>query len=231
MSSDSLRGLALETTSRRGEVALVEHGRVVSAEAFQTGLKHTAQLLPLVDRLCAARRWAPRAISEIYVSAGPGAFTGTRIGVTFAKTFAFAAGARVVAVPTPRVVVENAPPEATRALVVVDARRGKTWVQAFNRSPLGWEPAGESVLAALSEILAREQRPIWLIGEGIAYHSEQIDGNDKGIVICPDHQPRAQVVASIGWSMARRGAVTDPFLLVPIYVRRPEAEEKRLGLS
>ena len=85
-----LRALALETTSRRAEVALVEDGLVVAADAFTSGLKHTADLLPMIERLCRSRDASPGDIEHIYVSVGPGGFTGTRIGVTFAKTFAFA---------------------------------------------------------------------------------------------------------------------------------------------
>jgi tRNA threonylcarbamoyladenosine biosynthesis protein TsaB len=224
-----LRALALETTSRRGEVALVEEGRVVASGAFEAGLKHTAELVPLIDRLCRSLGWEPLSLEEVYVSAGPGGFTGTRIGVTFAKTFAWAAGRRVVAVPTARVIVEGAPPEAGSALVVVDARRGKAWVQAFERKDGVWHEAGEPLLGSLSEFLRRAARPVWLLGEGVAYHAGDIDAGDAQIHRCADDPPRAAVVAAIGWEMARRGAFADTFGLSPLYVRRPEAEEKRLG--
>src|SRR5688500_3518539 len=181
VSSRALRALALETTSRRGEVALVEEGRVVRSDAFEAGLKHTAELLPLIDRLCRSQGWDPTSIDEVYVSVGPGGFTGTRIGVTFAKTFAWAAAARVVAVPTPRVIVENATPEATSALVVVDARRGKAWVQAFDRRSGSWVASGEPALATLSDALRRAPRPVWLLGEGVPYHAREIDPAEAGI--------------------------------------------------
>lgn len=229
MSSKALRALALETTSRRGEVALVEDGRLIDTGAFEAGLKHTAELLPLIDRLCRSRGWDPASIQEIYVSAGPGGFTGTRIGVTFAKTFAWAANRRVVAVPTPRAIVESAPPGATSALVVVDARRGAAWVQAFERRDGNWVETGKPVLGLLSDALRRAPRPVWLLGEGVAYHADEIDSSDAGIHICPDRPPSAAVVAKIGWQMARLGAFADAFALSPVYVRRPEAEEKRLG--
>lgn len=230
MTPAPIRAIAVETTSRRGEVALVEHGRVVVQDAFEAGLGHTAYLLPLVDRLCRSRDWRPSDIEEIYVSVGPGGFTGTRIGVTFAKTLAAAVGARVVAVPTPRVLVENAPAEASHALVVVDARRGKAWIEPFIRVAGLWRSAGSPQVTTLTEALAAAPRPVWLVGEGVAYHAGEIDSADSAIKICPDTRPRATVVASLGWEMARQGSFVDPFLLVPVYVRRPEAEEKRLGL-
>ena len=226
------RAIALETTSRRGEVALVAGGRVLAEDAFEAGFKHTAHLIPLIDRLYRAAGWAPREVSEVYVSVGPGGFTGTRIGVTFAKSLAWATGAKVVAVPTPAVVVENAPGEARHALVVVDARRGKVWVEPFARDADGaWQSAGEPRLTTLADALAAAPRPVWLVGEGVAYHAAAIDPHDRAVNVCPDVQPRAAVVARIGWALARAGWFADPFALAPTYVRRPEAEEKRMGVE
>ncbi len=231
MADPHIRALAIETTSRRGEVALVEQGAVIAEAAFEAGLKHTAHLVPLVDGLMREAGWAPYEAREVYVSVGPGGFTGTRVGVTFAKSFAFAAGAKVVAVPTPRVVVEDAPPEARHALVVVDARRGKVWAEPFARSGHEWKPAGEPRLTTLSEALAEAPRPIWLLGEGVAYHAGAIDPSDRQVHTAPEAAPRARHVATLGWRMARQGRFTDPFALTPRYVRRPEAEEKRLGIA
>src|SRR5688500_8632212 len=94
------RGLALETSGRTGSVALAVDGVVVAEEQFAHGLKHAAGIVPMVDRLCRGRGWTPGEIEAVYVSAGPGSFTGLRVGVTVAKTLAFATGAKVVAVPT-----------------------------------------------------------------------------------------------------------------------------------
>ncbi len=231
MSLQTIRALALETTSRRGEVALVQGGRIVAVDAFEAGLKHTAHLLPLIDRLCRSLDWSAASIGEIYVSVGPGGFTGTRIGVTFAKAIAFAGGLRVVAVPTPRVIVENAPAEAVDALVVVDARRGKVWVETFARVDAAWQATAPGRLTTLPEAICGSPRPIWLMGEGVAYHTAEMASDDAGILISSATQPRAEVVARLGWDMARRGKFTDSFALAPAYVRRPEAEEKRLGTA
>lgn len=231
MVRSTLCAIAIETTSRQGEAALVEAGRVVAQGTFAAGVRHAAGLLPLIDGLCRGRGWSPRKIDEIYVSIGPGGFTGTRIGVTFAKTFAFATGARIVPVPTSRVLVENAPAEARHALIVVDARRGKVWTERFTRTDGPWQTAGEGQLTTLAEALARAPRPVWLVGEGTAYHADAIDPRDALIHVCSDAQPKASVVATLGWAMARGEQFADPFALVPTYVRRPEAEEKRLGIE
>lgn len=226
-----IRALALETTSRRAQVALVQNGTIVGQASFEAGLKHTAHLLPLIEQLFRGHCWSPSQIQEIYVSVGPGGFTGTRIGVTLAKALALARAGWIVAVPTARVLVENAPREANDALVVIDARRGKAWTQRFTRDGRRWQQAGEPVVCTLGQALDAAPRPVWLVGEGVAYHAQGVDPWEAGVHVCQDSQPRISVVAALGWELARAGAFSDSFALAPMYVRRPEAEEKRLGLD
>src|SRR5688500_13858881 len=117
------RAVAIETSGRTGSVAVARDGVVLAEETFPHGLKHAAGLVPMIDRLCGGAGWGPRDVEEVYVSAGPGSFTGLRVGVTVAKTLAFATGARIVAVPTAEVLARNAPPEATYVVIVLDAKR------------------------------------------------------------------------------------------------------------
>ena len=224
------RALVIETTSRRGAAALVEHGRVADEAAFTAGLNHTAGLLPLVTDLCRRHGWPPREIAHVYVSVGPGGFTGTRVGVTLAKTFAFATGAKVVAVPTPRVLVENLPPEATAAAVVVDARRGLIWAERFEKDAAGaWRSLAPGTLTTPAALVQALPRPVWLVGEGVAYHRHHLAPADPAVRLADDDLPRVAVVARLGATLAERGVFADAYALTPVYVRRPEAEEKRLA--
>ena len=99
------RALAIETSARVGSIAAANDGVVLAEEQFEHGLQHAAQIVPILDRLCRAQGWSPREIEHLYVSAGPGSFTGLRIGITLAKTMALATGVKIVAVPTVRVLV------------------------------------------------------------------------------------------------------------------------------
>src|SRR3972149_6836639 len=72
-------------------------------------MQRTAQILaPGVRDLLDAHDWAPASIQLIAVAIGPGSFTGLRIGVTMAKTFAYAVGAQVIGVNTLAVLAEQA---------------------------------------------------------------------------------------------------------------------------
>jgi tRNA threonylcarbamoyladenosine biosynthesis protein TsaB len=222
--------LAVETSGRIGSVALAEDGRVLDEETFPHGLQHAAHLLPIIDRLCHARQWRPSDLEHLYVSAGPGSFTGLRIGITLCKTIAFATGAKIVAVPSVRVLAENAPVKARDLVIVLDAKREQIFTARFHREDAGaeWTEAEPAHLDSLAAMLTRAPRPVHLLGEGIPYHRAFIPATEDGVIVTPEEtwRARAATVAGLGWPMAQRGEFADPYRLTPIYIRRPEAEEK-----
>lgn len=233
------RAIALETSGRVGSVAVVG-GDVGDAqspveETFPHGLRHAAELVAIVDRLVRRAGWSPRDVEHLYLSVGPGSFTGLRIAVTFAKAMALATGVKLVAVPTVRVLVENLPPAARDAVVVLDAKRGQIFTAAFARAAPGspWVEREPAHLDTLSAMLARAPRPVHLVGEGIPYHRAAIDdaiaaGPAGDIVVAPepDWRGRASTVARLGAALAAAHRFADPLTLTPLYVRLPEAEEK-----
>ena len=224
-----MRALAIETSARTGSIAAVEHGIVLAAEQFEHGLQHAAQIIPIINRLCADRGWTPADLNELYVSAGPGSFTGLRIGVTLAKTMALATGVNLVAVPTVRVLVENAPRDARHVVLVLDAKREQIFTARFERDAEGnWVEREPAHLDSLAKTLERSPRPVHLLGEGIPYHEQFIPREDPGVIVTEAElwRPQASMVAKIGGAMARAGDFVDPDRFAPIYIRRPEAEEK-----
>ena len=223
------RALAIETSARIGSVALAQDGNLIEEQSFPHGLQHAAQILSTIDRLCSAHHWKPTDLEELYVSAGPGSFTGLRIGITLAKTLAFATSAKIVAVPTVQVLALNAPPDATNLILVLDAKRDQIFTARFARhSPNDpWQEKEPAHLDSLSSMLARAPRPVHLLGEGIPHHRKFIP-NDPTIHITLEQrwQPRAGAVAQIGHHRARQNHFIDPNLFTPTYIRKPEAEEK-----
>lgn len=222
--------LAIETSGRTGSVALATDGRAVASESFEHGLQNAAKILPIIDGLCRAQGWTPCDLEHVYVSIGPGSFTGLRVGVTIAKTLSLATGAKLVAVPSTRVLVENAPPEATNVIIVLDAKRGHVFTARYERGADGWTEREPAHLAKLSEVIARSPRPAHLIGEGIPYHTAEIDPADGSVVVTPESTWRgsAEVLARLGYAMSQRGEFTGADRMTPHYIRLPEAEEKRL---
>jgi len=184
--------LALETSSRTGLVALARDGALVEERSYPHGLQHASALVPTVDALCRDHGVGPRDLAHVYVSVGPGSFTGLRVGVTLAKTLAFATGAKLVAVPSLRVVAENAPPEARHPVVALDAKRGHVFAARYAWTEAGWTEAEPARLTTLAAALARSPRPVHLLGEGLPYHRSAIP-DDVGVIVTPEDlwRPRA----------------------------------------
>jgi tRNA threonylcarbamoyladenosine biosynthesis protein TsaB len=220
--------LAIETSGRIGSVALTIDGVLVAEDQFQHGLQHAAQMVPMIDRLCGAHGVQPADLQSLFVSVGPGSFTGLRIGVTLAKALWLARGVKVVAVPTVRVLAENAPPEAQHVIVVLDAKRDQIFTAGFDRAADGsWKEVSPAALSNVPAMLAAAARPVHLLGEGIAYHRRFIP-DDPSVIVTPEEtwRARAAVVAALGRELSEAGVFADPMTLTPLYIRRPEAEEK-----
>jgi tRNA threonylcarbamoyladenosine biosynthesis protein TsaB len=222
-----LRALAIETSGRLGSIAVVDDAQVVAEETFPHGLKHAADILPTIDSLVRARGWMPRDVEHLYVSTGPGSFTGLRIAITLAKTMALVTGVKLVAVPTMQVLAANAPPDAQHLIIVLDAKRDQIFTARFERGPRGWIDREEARLDSLPAMLARSPRPVYLLGEGIPYHDKFVP-KDSSVIVTPEQswRARASVVALLGMKMAYAAQFANPLRLTPTYLRKPEAEEK-----
>ena len=162
------RALAIETSGRIGSVALVDGETVVTEEQFPHGLKHAAEIVPMLDRLCRGHGWSPRDVEQVYISVGPGSFTGLRIGITLAKTMALATGVKLVAVPTVRVLAENGPQEAKNLIIVLDAKREQIFTARFDALSGDWLERESARLDSLTAMLDAPHDPVHLLGEGSA---------------------------------------------------------------
>jgi len=220
--------LALETSGRIGSVALARGGQILEERSFSHGLMHAAQVVPLIDRLLAGCGQRAVEIGQIFFSAGPGSFTGLRIGVTLAKTLAFVTGAKITPVPTLRVLAENAPAEARHLVVVLDAKRGQIYTARYQRDQTGWTEVETAHLDTLAGMIARAPRPVHLLGEGLPYHRKTLPGGEDSILQIPADRWRASAsaVARLGQALADQGCFADADTLEPLYIRPPEAEEK-----
>ena len=242
------RIMAIETSGRIGSVAVGVGSQLVAEQDFGDQLKHGAQLLPTMERLCQLQGWQPGDIDHLYVSAGPGSFTGIRIAVTAAKVLAFAQNTKIVPVPSLEALALNAEKagqdeklDIKQVATVQEAGRGQIFTAVFDRETTdakddsaGLVPGFRINLAQTmmtpAELLERTKRPLYLTGEGLKYHHEELSPNEKDsqIVRLDEKywQPQAANVYRCGLLRAQQGLFVTADQLEPIYLRRPEAVEK-----
>ncbi len=220
--------VAIETSCRQGGIALGLDDALAGEINFDASQRHATQLVGRLGDLLASHHLAPAAVNEIYVSVGPGSFTGLRVGITVARTMAqaiAAAGApmpRCVAVPSLAAVAQNARPLAWEHLgVVLDVKEGSFYAGLFQRHGEQIELAAPPRLMTAEEFLAAAPRPLLLTGEGLAF----IDIATQCVSAAPKdtHFPTAAGVWRVGRRLALAGQFTEYHHLLPIYPRQPEA--------
>lgn len=222
-------GLAIETSCTMGSVALGCAGRLLAEQPFSGPRQHAVEFLATVDTLCRENRVDLWQIGEVYVSYGPGSFTGLRMGVTAARTIAFAQEVRLVPVPTLEVLAQNAvslPDPPDRAAVMLDAKRKRVYAATFARHEDRFVEISQPAELEPASFLADLPTDTVVLGEGVAAYRSIVDAS--GLQVAPDelHAPRASEVYRLGHELARRGVSVARRDLVPLYIRAPEAEER-----
>lgn len=228
--------LAVETSGRAGSVAMALGPRLLGQRCFSGPMRHGAELFPAVSELLGECGRKPRQIEHVYVSAGPGSFTGLRIAVTLAKTMYLAGAVKVVAVDTLDVVAENAgdcisqsSAEVRTIATIIDAKRGQFFVAVYQNSSGQWAKSTSDCLMTAAQFVdnfAGKSERLWLLGEGLVHYKDRFKAD--GIEFFDERYwyPAAEKVHLLGWQSAREGRFNDPLRLVPNYLRGPDVKEK-----
>ncbi|HRU04459.1 MAG TPA: tRNA (adenosine(37)-N6)-threonylcarbamoyltransferase complex dimerization subunit type 1 TsaB [Candidatus Brocadiia bacterium] len=222
--------LAIETSCPVGGVALIRDGVVVREIAFEKGMEHGRLLAAKADEICEAEGWrVERDVDVLAVSLGPGSFTGLRVGAAFARGVAFAASRPMVGVCSFDAMARNAPSDARFICTVLDAKRGDVYAAVYERQGAEIARLRGPEVARPTTVAAALPRPAVVLGDGS--RADPGAFASPGIVIsAPDlWPPRAGVIGLLAEPLARQGRFTPPEKIAPIYLRRPEAEEKRLA--
>jgi tRNA threonylcarbamoyladenosine biosynthesis protein TsaB len=222
----AMRILALETTETIGGVAAALDGKLLAELQLNPLKRSAAALAPAMRELLKTVGWRPGDVQLVAVTIGPGSFTGLRVGVTTAKTFAYAVGAEVLGVDTLQVIAAGVPAETPAVSAAMDAQRGDVVAQRFCRNASGWiEPAGPQELLAVNAWLAGLTPGTAAAGPIL----EKLSGRLPEGVSAVDAQywhPRAAGVARLAAWLYAAGRRDDVWSLVPRYSRRSAAEEK-----
>jgi len=225
----TMRVIGIETSSTVGSVALLEEscsgGTSVDERFFEKGLRHGKELVPTIDAVVRAHGLRPEDVDLFAVSQGPGSYTGIRVGITCAKTMAYALGRRVVGVPSLDVLAENAPADARRVCPAIDAKRKRVYFCCYRRENGELARDGDYRALPLADALAAITPGTFVVGDAIRLFGREFAA--RGAILAEDDLwlPKASAVARLGLRKLRASGPDDPFTLVPIYLHRPEAEE------
>ena len=200
-----MRIVALDTTSEFGSIALFEDGQVIEELLLSSpdGFAHV--LFPHLERLMSRHGWSWTGVTGYAAAAGPGSFTGVRVGLAAVKGLAEAAGARAAAVSNLQAMASfgTAPLRAP----FYDARRGEIYGALYNDR---LAPCGPEVVAGFTSWLA-----------SLPAGAELLTPDPAVFAVQATPTPRA-----LAGAIARlaAGRLDDPAALDANYVRRSDAE-------
>lgn len=221
-----MRILALETTEAIGSVAAICDGNLLAELKLDPTRRSAQSLAPGLNTILRQVGWQPAQVGLVAVSIGPGSFTGLRVGVTAAKTFAYAVQADILGIDTLETVAARAPAEVQALSVAVDAQRGQFVARSFRRRPDGWfEPAGTATLVSADAWLAGLAAGTVISGPGLRRLTQRIP---EGLTtLDPQYwPPTAAAVARLAARYYADGRRDDLWTLTPHYCRPSAAEEK-----
>jgi len=128
---ESVRVLAIETSTARGSVALLEDGRDAGSAEHREPNAHAERMLSLVERVLDEAQWPRSSLERIAVGVGPGSFVGLRVGIALAEGLGLGLGRPVVGVPSLHAMLRAIPGERQAVRVaLMDARRAEVFLTA-----------------------------------------------------------------------------------------------------
>ncbi len=222
--------LAIDTSGPVAGCAVLRDGKIVHQIAMNHGLTHSETIMPAVDEALSAVGLACADVNVFAAVAGPGSFTGVRIGVCAAKGLAHAAGKPCCAVHALEALAMNFYGFDGLCCTILDARRGQVYCAAFDMA--GGLPARALADAAepLSDFLARlpSDRRLAFVGDGVPVHARAVrEALGDRALIAPPSLRDLRADAACVLAAARPEAWVDAASLRPIYLRAPQAERER----
>ena len=224
--------LAFETSAKAASVALMKEGKLLGESYQNTGLTHSQTLMVMAQDLLKTCGYTPQQVEAVAVAAGPGSFTGIRIGVAAAQGFARGSEIPCYGVSTLEAMALSLGIYDGYVLPVMDARRNQVYNALFLAEGGKLTRMCEDRAIALSDLreeLKILQKPIFLVGDGSNLCYNTLLEEIPGLILPPEHRmhQRASGVCLAAAGMIEAGLPGNGAELTPNYLRLSQAERER----
>ena len=218
--------LAIDTSEDICALALGRDRQLICEYHFHTKMSLLRRLVPSIERLLQDVGCSQKEIDGIIICIGPGSFTGLRIGVTTAKSLAYALDVPIVGVGTLDAIARSAAPTAAEIICpMIHARTKEVYWSLFD--PTGQVRLAEyevGTLHAAMDAAAPRAKTVHFCGSGAVRNAEEIRhlfGENAVIGEAWSAFARGAAILEIGDKRLREKSFDDAFALTPMYIRKP----------
>jgi tRNA threonylcarbamoyladenosine biosynthesis protein TsaB len=221
--------LAVDTATRSCSVAIVDQGSLLAEMTAVSGQTHSKHLMDMIHTVLQTANLAVSDVDGWAVSAGPGSFTGLRIGMSTIKGLAVASGKPVAGVSSLEVLAWQMLPCSDLICPMLDARKGQVYCARYRLGSGALVQELPVAVLSPADAVHDIDEPCVFVGDG-AQHYETVIVSSLGdrarIAHAGRHVIRASSVAWLSLERFESGDSEDLARLVPCYIRKSDAELK-----
>lgn len=231
--------LAVDTSATAASVAVAEENKLIGEFSINTALTHSQTLMPMVDELLKNTGLSVNDIDAVAVNAGPGSFTGVRIGVAAVKGIAFPKNLPCVSVSTLESMAYNMLGNDCIVCSVMDARCSQVYNALFRVKGCTVTRMTDDRALSLTDLkneLRNINEKVILVGDGAVLCSKFLGEELENIMLAPFNN-RIQTASSVAYAAFEKinnGETVKADELMPVYLRLPQAQRelnKKLGVK
>ena len=225
--------LAFETSAKAASVALMDENKLLGESYQNTGMTHSQTLLVMAQDLLRQCGKQVQDVTAVAVAAGPGSFTGVRIGVAAAKGFAWGGELPCYGESTLESMAETLGIYQGYVCPVMDARRSQVYNALFHAEKGRLTRVSEDRAISLEELgreLEQLNEPVFLVGDGSLLTDKTLSQQVPELVLPAEHRmhQRAVGVALLARRDIQAGLAPSGGELTPNYLRLSQAEREKL---
>lgn len=223
---DLVKIAAITTSTPASSVALAEGRRIVASAHNLNARGHAGFVVAALDFCMRTAQWSPEEIESVVVDAGPGLYTGIRVGISVAQGIGASVGAQVAPASSLDALALRAATGRRRIFPVVDVRRGEVAVAGYSPVPGGVVrdyPVELTTPEHLVAMLSTRREEMLLVGDVPVLGKGALAGL-RGVRVGRPRYPTAEALAEAGLGILERGEAPHPDAVRPQYLREADVK-------
>lgn len=218
--------LAIDTSSEICSVAILEDEKVIDEINLDNGRTHSENLMPLVEEILKRNNFLVSDINLLACSVGPGSFTGIRIGVSSIKPIAEVLNLKIASVTSLETLARNVEEKEKIIVSLIDARNDQVYCGIFDDK---YDKIEDYMADDITKIISHIEKyeKIILVGNGAEKHKELIKEKLYNIKFSENNKQSAVNVGKIGYKKYLENNLKSADTIIPIYLRKSQAERMK----